>query len=75
VVQNRLTGEIEVIGDYRAGPSVPDAEFVIDFTFHYPYRFDSPFAAYLVPRDIKVGERVLLEGPHRGLRRDPLESG
>ena len=28
---------------------------------YYPYKFPSPFAAYLVPSDIEVGERVVLE--------------
>ena len=34
---------------------------VLDFTFYYPYSFPSPFAAYLIPRDIKIGEKVFLE--------------
>ncbi len=35
-------------------------ERVIDATDYYPYDFESPYAAYLVPSDIKIGERVLL---------------
>lgn len=61
VIQNRKTGEIKVIGDYRASGCMEDEEFVIDFTLYYPHSFPSPFAAYLVPPDIKVGERVFLE--------------
>jgi hypothetical protein len=64
VRQNRVTGEIEVLGDFRSqmGSWVPkDTEMVIDFRFHYPYRFPAPFAAYLLPPDLQVGERVLLE--------------
>lgn len=63
VVQSIKTGEIEVIGDYRASAAYPSEEFetVIDWTFYNPYKFNSPFAAYLVPPDINLGERVLLE--------------
>lgn len=61
VLQNRKTGEIEVLGDYRGGFGGDAYEMVIDFTFYYPHNFPSPFAAYLVPGDIEVGERVFLE--------------
>jgi hypothetical protein len=40
---------------------IVDQETVIGWTFYYPYQFESPFAAYLVPQDIKVGEKVILE--------------
>jgi len=33
----------------------------IDFTFYYPHHFPSPFAAYLIPRDIQPGETVWIE--------------
>lgn len=61
ILQNRTTGEIEVIGDFRAICDYKDYEMVIDFTFYYPHKFPSPFAAYLIPRNIKVGERVFIE--------------
>jgi hypothetical protein len=61
VLQNRKTGEIKVLCDYRAYGEDPDAEPVIGFTYYYPYHFESPFAAYLIPPDLKIGERVLLE--------------
>lgn len=64
VIQNKVTGEIDVIGDYRTMLRSYDNdqfETIIDWTFHYPYKFKSPFAAYLIPNDIKVGERVLIE--------------
>jgi hypothetical protein len=38
-----------------------DAVPVIEWTFYYPYNFESPFAAYLVPPDLQVGEIVMLE--------------
>ena len=64
VIQNKKTGEIEIIGDYRGRLFSDDnGEFekVIDWTFYYPYSFVSPFAAYLIPKDIVVGERVFIE--------------
>ena len=64
VIQNKKTGEIEIIGDYRGRLFSDDnGEFekVIDWTFYYPHSFDSPFAAYLIPKDIVVGERVFIE--------------
>ena len=59
LVRNRVTGEFELIGDFRWPDS--DCDTVIDFTFYYPYHFKSPFAAYLVPKDLAPGTRVLLE--------------
>ena len=64
VVQNKKTGEIEIIGDFRFGfHSDGNEEFitVIDWTYYYPNNFKSPFAAYLIPNDIVIGERVYVE--------------
>jgi hypothetical protein len=64
VYQNKKTGEIEIVGDYRMGFSPndnKDFEIVVDWTFYYPYSFKSPFAAYLIPEDIKIGETVFVE--------------
>ena len=36
-------------------------EKVIDWTFYYPHQFPSPYAAYLIPDDIEIGEWVYLE--------------
>ncbi len=33
----------------------------MDFTWYYPYHFPNPFAAYLLPPDLKRGEEVWLE--------------
>lgn len=60
--QNQKTGEIELAVDYRAEYSFKDDMIkVIDWTFYYPKPFKTPFAAYLLPLDITVGERVFLE--------------
>ena len=60
VVQNRNTGEINVVGDCRTFLE-PGFDVVIEWTMHYPYNFPEPCAAYLLPKDIEVGERVVLE--------------
>lgn len=36
-------------------------EMVISYSKYYPYIFPSPFAAYLIPPDISIGERVIIE--------------
>lgn len=66
VTQDKKTGEIRVHEDYRDFIEFGDSELanekvIIDWTYYYPYHFKSPFAAYLVPKDIKVGEHVILE--------------
>lgn len=62
VFQNKKTGEIEVIVDYRQDFfDDSDFETVINWTRYYPHNFKSPFAAYLIPQDIKIGERVFIE--------------
>ena len=34
---------------------------VINFTRFYPHTFESPYAAYLIPKNLKVGEKVYIE--------------
>lgn len=61
VWRNRETGEIRVVGDYRAGGGGETWEKVIDWTYYYPHAFPKPYAAYLIPPDIQVGEQVFVE--------------
>jgi hypothetical protein len=64
VIQNKKTGEIQIIGDYRNGLFSEDSEefeTVINWTFYYPHNFKAPFAAYLIPHDVEIGERVFIE--------------
>jgi hypothetical protein len=64
VFQEKQTGKIKVVGDLRVDLEEfgdGDYERVIGFHFYYPHHFESPFAAYLIPKDIRMGERVLLE--------------
>ena len=61
VIQNKITGEIQVIGDFRMSSDYSERyQTVIDWTYYYPHCFTSPFAAYLIPKDIKIGERVFI---------------
>ena len=60
IYQNKHTGEISSVGDFRSSPN-PDYHVALDFMFYYPHSFPSPFAAYLIPKDIQKGEVVLLE--------------
>lgn len=65
VLQDKKTGEVIVISDFRFGSmtyvDLDAYDRVIDWTFYYPHSFKSPFAAYLIPKDIAVGERVYVE--------------
>ena len=61
VCQNKNTGEISIQGDYRWNPEDPEWEVVIDWTFFYPHPWPSPFAAYLIPPDLKIDEVVILD--------------
>lgn len=57
VYQDPETGEISMGSDYRFnGGRVP----VITFSWFYPYTFPNPFAAYLIPPDLQIGEIVIL---------------
>ncbi len=60
IIRNKVTGEIDVISDFRHNVN-SDFETVLDWTFYYPHYFKSPFAAYLIPNDIKIGERVFIK--------------
>jgi len=58
VFQNPETGEIGLSTDVRFGGR---GTKVLDYTAYYPYHFPNPFAAYLLPPDIVVGEEVWLD--------------
>jgi hypothetical protein len=59
VYQNEETGEVVCRGDYRFHPRPPWKEIIPSFDF-YPHSFPHAIAAYLIPPDLKVGERVFL---------------
>jgi len=58
-LQHRKTGEIITIGDFREGHGW-EWKTLVDWTYKNPSKFFSPFAAYIVPKDLKPGERVLI---------------
>ena len=58
VSQDPETGEISVASDFRSARGM---ELAIQFTYYYPYTFPRPYAAYLIPADLQVGEKVMLE--------------
>jgi hypothetical protein len=58
VYQNKSTGEISIINDFRADRPTQGLNKLIDFTYYYPHQFENPYAAYLIPSDIKQDERV-----------------
>lgn len=60
VIRNTISGKIDVIRDFRQSDR-PDYEIVLDWTSYYPHYFKSPFAAYLIPNDIQIGERVYID--------------
>ncbi len=64
VLQNRQTGEIKVFNKFQDRldfDAFLDYKTIIDWTFYYPYNFESPYAAYLIPPDIKKGQIVMVE--------------
>lgn len=64
VYQNRRSGEVWFSGDFRDGPPGPNPDewdLVIPMFWYYPYAFEEPVAAYLLPADLKPGQAVVLE--------------
>jgi hypothetical protein len=69
VFRNRKTNKVETAdaeegyvqyGEHYSYNS-DEWDMVISYAKYYPYKFPSPFAAYLIPPDIIVGERVTIE--------------
>ena len=70
VFRNKKTNKIEEAEDYvvyqQYGGVISykdenEWELVVPFYKYYPYKFDNDYAAYLIPHDIKKGEKVILE--------------
>ena len=61
-VKDKLTGEIITLGDFREDHYFRKSRYktLIDWTSRNPSKFFSPYAAYIVPKDLKSGERVLI---------------
>ena len=58
-LQHRKTGEIITIGDFRADGG-SEWKTLVNWTSENPSKFFSPYAAYVIPKDLKKGERVLI---------------
>lgn len=63
IYQNKKTGEIfeRNTDAYNRDIRIGDFEKVIENIYHYPYNFKSPYAAYLIPNDLFIGQKVFLE--------------
>lgn len=70
VFRNKKTNKLEQTSAYTGYRQYAESfsyederewELVVPFHQYYPYKFDSSYAAYLVPADIEVGETVILE--------------
>ena len=61
-IKNRTTGHIVTLGDFREDTSYLNMGYktLVNWTSRNPSKFFSPFAAYIVPKDLKSGERVLI---------------
>jgi len=57
VCQDPDTGRISLARDVRWH----DSNLVLGFREYYPYSFPNPFAAYLIPRGLGVGEKVWID--------------
>lgn len=64
--QNMKTGAIKLSGDYRYIFNIQDSpewEEVMPVTFYYSGYQESPFAAYLIPKDLPDGSSVFIPDP------------
>ncbi len=64
LIRDKITGKFEtmVYNFYAvAYGTSEDKEIVMKTKKYYPYQFPLPFAAYLIPKDLKAGEKVFIE--------------
>ena len=70
IFRNKKTNKIEEAEDYvvyeqygniTSYEDENEWELVVPFHSYYPYKFDSQYAAYLIPHDIEKGENVILK--------------
>lgn len=61
-LQHRKTGEIITIVDFREDNFYSNLVYktLVDWTSKNPSKFFSPYAAYIIPKDLKKGECVLI---------------
>jgi hypothetical protein len=75
VYQHKETGEIKTWGDFRGGFFSEEYEPVTDFIKYYPHEVGNPFAAYLIPPDLKPGDYVYLEDLIEDIRNEIWNQG
>lgn len=78
ILRNKSTGHFQVINDFRASvfpDPEPETETIIEFTDYYPHHFENPYAAYLIPADIEVGEIVWIEDIIEDIVKDSWNQG
>jgi len=64
--QNIKTGEVQIAGDYRFLMQIehdPEWEEVMPVTFYYSNYQKTPYAAYLIPKDLPDGSEVFIPDP------------
>lgn len=60
--KDTTTGQHKILRKIRGGKNRKNIDYTNEKIYeYYPYKFPSPYAAYLIPSDIEVGERVVLE--------------
>jgi hypothetical protein len=61
-MKDKLTGKIVTLGDFREDHYFRKSRYktLVDWTSKNPSKFFSPFAAYIIPKDLESGERVLI---------------
>jgi hypothetical protein len=66
IFQHKTKHTIQVISDsretiFRNYSDDSPYTLIVNWTPYYPYLFESPYAAYLIPPDIKLNETVYIE--------------
>jgi hypothetical protein len=60
--QHEVTGEVELLGDYRGG-FAHGVQQINPFEYYYPYYRPMPIAAYLLPKHLEDGAPLLVLDP------------
>ena len=61
-IKDKETGKVKIEPySFHALPSDDDRYEIVKKVTYYPYEFPSKIAAYLLPDDLEIGERVILE--------------
>lgn len=64
--QKISTGEVQIVGDFRSLMEIennPEWQEVMPVSFYYKNYHNTPFAAYLIPKDLADGSEVFIPDP------------